>query len=433
MEGSRDNTLTRIAGRMHDGTRTLEELAAELLEINARRCEPPLPEEQVFKVARSIHGREPCRSGRPRELDDLVGVLSDYWHAQGWKRLSGKSEARFVRALIREGRRVGKRIPAGLRIELSFRELAEILGVHRNTVTNIVKRAKAAGWLRQDNDGRKGAEPGAFVLVDPRQLCDTHNHTPGVGEGVTSLSRSARKALNVADLATSHHRHRGPVGYSREHTLCVFEAHGPQDREAASELLGWSRARDLERLHLEPLITLGLLEKRGDLYGVPDDYGERREKVRREDYSTVQPRVRRERSVEGRFVHVVRESGIVASEAGRTRLDEEKHARERDAYRYWLAHSADSPGVRVDGFISELEPVEKCGQLPLSPLAAAIRDYLDRHPRDACQPAGWIGSTLWTYELFDGKPTPAEARAAIEELGGAAYLNAKLMEAKDAA
>jgi hypothetical protein len=53
--------------------------------------------------------------------------------------------------------------------------------------------------------------------------------------------------------------------------------------------------------------------------------------------------------------------------------------------------------------------------------------------RDARQPAGWIGSTLWTYELFDGKPTPAEAKAAIEELGGAAYLDAKLNQAKGAA
>jgi hypothetical protein len=73
------------------------------------------------------------------------------------------------------------------------------------------------------------------------------------------------------------------------------------------------------------------------------------------------------------------------------------------------------------------------GEVALSPLAVAVRDYLDRNPRQARQPAGWIGSTLWAYELYPGKPTPAESRAAIEELGGASYLDAKLKEAKDAA
>src|ERR687894_41720 len=327
LEGSRDNTLARIAGRLHDGTRSLDDLAEELLKINAQRCEPPLPDQQVLKIARSIHGREPCRPGRPKEVDELVGVLSDYWHGQTWKRLAKKSEARFARALIREGRKFGKRVTTGLWVEKSFRQMAEILGVHRNTITNLVKRGKASGWLRQDNAGRQGEKPGAFVLVDPRQFCDTDNHTPAVGEGVTSLSRSSRQPLNVADLTTAHHRHRGLVGYSKEHTLCIFEARGPLDRESAAELLGWARPRDLERLHLKPLSELGLLEKRGDIYAVAGDYRERQEGVLGQAYSTVQPRVRRERSVEGRNVYVVGESGIVASEAERLPLAKGQHPR----------------------------------------------------------------------------------------------------------
>jgi hypothetical protein len=70
---------------------------------------------------------------------------------------------------------------------------------------------------------------------------------------------------------------------------------------------------------------------------------------------------------------------------------------------------------------------------PLSPLAVAIRDYLDRYPHQARQSPSWIGLTLWAYELYPGKPTPEETRAAIDELGGAAYLDAKLKEAKGAA
>src|SRR5215213_7321335 len=355
-QGSRDDTLARIAGRLHDGTRGLEDLAAQLLEINAQRCEPPLPDRQVLKVARSIHGLEPCRPGRPNEVDELVGVLSDYWHGQMWKKLAKKSEARFARALIREGRKFGKRVPTGLRVEKSFRQMAEILGVHRNTVGNLVKRAKEAGWLRQDNEGRRGEKPGAFVLVDPRQFCDTGNQAAAVGVGVTSLSRLRENPLNVADLTTPHHRHRGLVGYSREHTLCIFEARGPLDRETATELLGWARPRDLERLHLEPLCELGLLEKRGDIYAVASDYRERQESVLEQEYSTVQPRVRREISVEGRNVYVVGESGIVASESERLRLAKEQHARERDGYRNRSANLAEAhyANVGADGYIEDL-------------------------------------------------------------------------------
>jgi hypothetical protein len=358
-QGARDDELTRIAGRLHDGTRNLDALAADLLQINAKRCEPPLPDTQVLKVARSIHGRQPCRTGRPKEVDELVGVLSDYWHGQTWKKLAKKSEARFARALIREGRKFGKRVTPGLWVEKSFRQMAEILGVHRNTITNLVKRGKASGWLRQDNAGRQGEKPGVFILVDPRHFCDTGNQSASVGEGVTRSSRPGDKPLNVADLTTPHHRHRGLVGYSKEHTLCVFEARGPLDRKTAAELLGWARPRDLERLHLEPLAELGLLEKRGDIYAVAGDYRERQESVLGEAYSTVQPRVRRERSVEGRNVYVVGESGIVASEAERLGLAVEQHARERDGYRNRAANPADAhfANVGADGYIEDLQRI----------------------------------------------------------------------------
>jgi len=422
-EGARDDTLTRIAGRLHDGTRSLDDLAAELLGINAQRCEPPLPDQQVVKVARSIHGLEPCRPGRPKEVDELVGVLSDFWHGQTWKKLAKKSEARFARALIREGRKFGKRVPAGLRVEKSFRQMAEILGVHRNTISNLVGRAKEAGWLRQDNADRQGEKPGAFVLLDPRHFCDTDNQARAVGEGVTKVSRLCEKPINVADLMTPHHRHRGFVGYSKEHTLCVFEARGPLDRETAAELLGWTRPRDLERLHLKPLSELGLLEKQGDIYAVPGDYRERQESVLGEAYSTVQPRVRREISVEGRNLYVVRDSGIVASESERLRLAKEQHARERDCYRNRAANPADSHYVNVgaDGYIEDLERVGGLSETDSRTLEA-IEAFEDKYGRGSfrwdrasCKAMFYSGpiSGLWPdmEELV-------RIRACVEAAGG---------------
>jgi hypothetical protein len=70
---------------------------------------------------------------------------------------------------------------------------------------------------------------------------------------------------------------------------------------------------------------------------------------------------------------------------------------------------------------------------PLSPLAAALRAYLERSPRDACQPPGWLGLTLWALDLFEGKPTPQEAAAALDELGGDEYRRLLLARVKGAA
>jgi hypothetical protein len=339
LKGERDHSLTRIAGKLHDGTRGLDDLTYDLMEINASRCAPPLTDREVCRIARSIHGRRPCRPGKPREVDGLIEELSDFWHSQKWKKIAGKSEARFARALIREGRKVGTPAGGGLRVERSRRQMAEILGCHQNTVTNIAKRAEKNGWLRRDPDRRSEWKSGAFILIPPRQVCAISIHRGGVGPhtdgrgGSTSLSRPEEKPANVANLTTEHYRHRGHVGYSREHTLCTFEARGPMTRERAAALLGWSRARDLERLHLEPLCELGLLEKHGDRYSIPAEYAERQQSVRGEAFSTVQERVSRERSVEGRSVYVIRESGMVASEAERAELQKEKHRIERELFR----------------------------------------------------------------------------------------------------
>ena len=63
----------------------------------------------------------------------------------------------------------------------------------------------------------------------------------------------------------------------------------------------------------------------------------------------------------------------------------------------------------------------------------AIHAYLQANPHDACQPLGWLGTTLWAFDFYPDKPTPTEARAAVDELGGEAYLRHALERAKGAA
>jgi len=61
-EGQRDAILTRIAGAMRRQGLSAEEMVPSLLAVNAGRCQPPLPEEQVWKITRSVGRYEPgCR------------------------------------------------------------------------------------------------------------------------------------------------------------------------------------------------------------------------------------------------------------------------------------------------------------------------------------------------------------------------------------
>lgn len=117
-------------------------------------------------------------------------------------------------------------------------------------------------------------------------------------------------------------------------------------------------------------------------------------------------------------------------------LQKERHDREREAYRTRKAEKApteeemdalrEQRGVEIptihvedfEDFAQELERLEKEMEEPaLSDLAVAVRDHLDRFPRDADESPSWIANTLWAYELYPGKPTRHEVRDAMVELG----------------
>jgi len=59
-EGERNNTLASIAGSMRRRGMTHEEIAAALHVVNQRRCNPPLPREEVENIAKSISRYKPA-------------------------------------------------------------------------------------------------------------------------------------------------------------------------------------------------------------------------------------------------------------------------------------------------------------------------------------------------------------------------------------
>ncbi len=300
-----------------------------------------LPEKGLGYVRRSARKAIRTHDGgyyqkpkeRPRAVLDLVGVIERAWWGERFPGMAGKTDASVLRALIREGKRIGEAVTeVGLRVSISVRQLAEAANCHYNTVINATRRAAEAGILRRE----KGAEglSGAFVLLDPRQVCDTHKDTGGcVLGGVTNESRPP-----VADLTTEHYAWRSAVGKGRERALCALEAFGPLRVEELAERLGWSRPRDLRKRYLEPLVALGLVEDRGDgTYALAGDYRERQEEVSELVYGTFQKRLRRVYDPRTkRTTTTVVESGMVASGIEHRRLRRDKHRLQQEAYRLRL-------------------------------------------------------------------------------------------------
>ena len=62
-EGRRNNTLTSLAGTMRRRGMGAEEIEAALLITNNKRCDPPLGENEVRKIASSVCRYKPAREG----------------------------------------------------------------------------------------------------------------------------------------------------------------------------------------------------------------------------------------------------------------------------------------------------------------------------------------------------------------------------------
>jgi len=96
-EGERDQEMTRRAGRLLQCGMPAGEALAVMRAVNAAHCRPPLPDEQVEKIVRSIASREAAKPGpaaRPapgrftvltqREMLRRHGENESRWTVDGW-------------------------------------------------------------------------------------------------------------------------------------------------------------------------------------------------------------------------------------------------------------------------------------------------------------------------------------------------------------
>ncbi len=372
------------------------------------------------------------RLSRDGMLRASVEDLERRWWAEEWKGRSGHSERDVAHQLIEAAKRSGKVHPDGIRVEVSWGTLQVGARVSRRTLAKQLPRLEKRGFCYRDNGGRKADRTGAFVLRAkvnqygseatqatsglqardpdglplrgtsevPRMMWSRPKFTPR--RGTVAGTRKVRKSKppTPRDRIERLGKIRGAV------VDALVAVGGSCTIQQVCEILRRKRVRDVRRRILPMLKQAGIVETSGDLVSLAPDWSERLDAARN-----------------------------AGGEQEANELAEERRKAKSRAYRergkvkptpHWT--NADA-----DGHVEDLRPAQAPEDsttqgTPLSPLAAAICCYLVRSPADACQPPGWIGSTLWAYGLFPGKPTPAECRDAIEELGGDVYLRGRLAE-----
>lgn len=148
-EGTRNDTLTRLAGGLHADGYTPAQMLERLLEVNAAQCRPPLPEAEVLSVVASVT-RYPAGASGPQVRVDrgllrrglTVGALTLYCTRQAILQVTGKAPRQAA--------------------------LARTLGVTARSVRRWEAELTAAGLEHYERPRRRYVQAPAGLLTDPR-------------------------------------------------------------------------------------------------------------------------------------------------------------------------------------------------------------------------------------------------------------------------
>ncbi len=439
-EGGRNDALTRIVGRLHDGTRDLAQLEEDAIAVNEGRCLPPLPAEEVRGIARSVFRYEPCKpvtGDRLPETAEALAKVEMVITSSEWKGKGGKTRRSICVAWLKIARKHAYLDEDGNpSLDVGYRQLALEAAVSRRTAMD---QARKMDVFRVDGEGSQSGKSGTITFLLPPAPIFTTLPTELLVQGGCEDWRAPFTASRLRwsspprksgkrGVVTGTRRVRQSLGSkardaverlgkSCENAVDDVEAAGGSLRlDDLAAKLGVKRARDLTRRvnpktgkgrdgFVTKLVAAGVFEVHGDTVTLVDEW-----------------------------LEALNEERDRSGEIELFRRDMAQYNREREGYR----NRRKTPAVfkpSAAGYIGDLHLVEKnptAVSPSASPLAEAIRSYLDRSPHDARRSPYWIGATLWAHDLFDGKPTPEETRAAIEELGGPKYLDETLKRAMKA-
>ena len=132
-EGGRNDGLTRYGGGMRRGGASHVEIEQKLLQENMRRCRPPLPENEVRKIAASVAR---YAIGGPDPLQTAWKAVMDEPYPTNYRK--------FI-ALAQELQYARKEFP----VALPLKRIAALFDRDWSTVREWRKRAIGAGIFRQ--------------------------------------------------------------------------------------------------------------------------------------------------------------------------------------------------------------------------------------------------------------------------------------------
>jgi hypothetical protein len=411
-EGGRNLELTRIAGRLHDGTRTLDELTRDLHEISSARCVPPLAAEETSAIAKSIYSKDPCKP--KADITPRVRATIDYLRSveRPVKGMGGATAWSVYRAGLAACSELGQEHPEGVTLSMDVRSWAQRAGTSKSALSRALRRSSL---MRVIKAGR-GKKSATVLFVVPKAIGHKVGHS---STHRVSIEHEAFSSVPLSALSRTLERLRwgpGRIGKSKAAILsALVECRSSRSRSELASRLGRKPAS--LRAPLRWLIIAGLLERVGHgVYALPADFDRRIEDAREIGREPEADRLQIARHANQRdaFALAWARGEVVSKkrlgEARRHRDDGELGRRDGDAHERRLDRVRIRPEERhASGTIADLERVPE----PAPELVAALREYLTLNPREAYQKPSWLGNTLWAYDRVTSKPTREAVEAAL--------------------
>lgn len=355
--GERWITLRSEACRLHDGTRSEQELYADLLMVPLEQPEGDIfTGAEIAKLARWAHQREPCSPpGNKGERVASVAEKVRAWEAEflrlfgeGFRGLAGQSDRDVLRRVLDGMAEHGRETEdGGTEFDMCLQDMAEWTGLCRQTVSTAAKRLHESTGLVHDTYRCRGTKlagtwrlprPPAQGLTTP-PISSSLTGERGIGGVVKSCAPP-----RLVGLETPCFAHFGPVGKGRGGILLALRIYGPLDDDGLEAVTG-TRVRDLRRRYLNDtrdrsgkLLKAGLLSEgevveTGGVHSLPGDHADRGEAALSRAYSTVrEQKVRIKEPDTGRVRTETRETGMVASQNQRESVRRERYERQREGW-----------------------------------------------------------------------------------------------------
>ncbi len=198
LEGGRNPTLTRIAGRSRRDGDSEEAIFARISALNLERCEPPLEEREVRRIAHSVARYEPAEDIQRSEYYNAREVVHrhgrDLRYCPPWRKWIVWDGRRWLVDRTGEAMRRVKRTVLTLGAEWEAIEDAPL----RNRMLDWARSSENAGRLQAT---LRLAESEPSIAILPEQL-DTNPYLINTLNGTVDLRTGELRPHSRDDLIT---------------------------------------------------------------------------------------------------------------------------------------------------------------------------------------------------------------------------------------